>query len=118
MDQIHDGFNGLAIAAVWRVDPTFGAYRGVAVEHDAGDLGAAEIHTDTQAAIQVGCAAHVTLLSWRGASITGTTAKTTRTFEGRLMIRKKLRFLGYVIATRLVVGAIPFGRVDGAASEV
>tara|TARA_B100001939_G_scaffold324143_1_gene315873 strand:- start:121 stop:225 length:105 start_codon:yes stop_codon:yes gene_type:complete len=34
------------------------------------------------------------------------------------MIRKKLRFLGYIIATRLVVGAVPFGRVDGAASEV
>ncbi len=29
------------------------------------------------------------------------------------MIRKQLQFIGYVIATRLVVGAIPFGRVDG-----
>jgi hypothetical protein len=29
------------------------------------------------------------------------------------MIRQQLRFAAYVIATRLVVGAIPFGRIDG-----
>ena len=28
------------------------------------------------------------------------------------MVCQQLRFVGYVIATRLVVGAVPFGRVD------
>ena len=30
------------------------------------------------------------------------------------MIRQQLRFVSYVIATRLVVGAVPFGWIDGA----
>jgi|GEM_PF-2308021 len=33
------------------------------------------------------------------------------------MIRQRLEFLAYVIATRLVVGAIVFGRIDGTADD-
>lgn len=28
------------------------------------------------------------------------------------MIRQQLRLVGYIIVTRLVVGAVPFGQVD------
>ncbi|MES1939799.1 hypothetical protein T5B8_06136 [Salinisphaera sp. T5B8] len=57
--------------------------------------------------------AHVTLASqWRTIlSITGPD-DTTRTFGDGFMVRKQIRFVGYVIATRLVVGAVPFGSVD------
>lgn len=33
------------------------------------------------------------------------------------MIWQQLQFLTYVIATRLVVGAIPFGAIDGTQDE-
>ena len=36
----------------------------------------------------------------------------THTFGDDFMVRKQIRFVGYVIATRLVVGAVPFGHVD------
>ena len=90
----------------------FGTHLILTIEHDAGDLGAAQVDAQPQTRVVL-ILAHVTLASTSERRLVLTRpGETTRVFGDRLMIRQQLRLVGYIIVTRLVVGAVPFGQVD------